>query len=245
LPHEQKSFVSVIIAALNEEAAIAQVINSVPQDVADEILVVDNGSKDRTAEVASNAGARVVKEPVRGYGRAFRAGLRSISPECEIVVFLDGDGSDYPEQMDRLVRPIVEGTVDFVIGSRTRGSREPGSMNFHQVIAGHMVGFILRVLYGVHSTDMGPFRAIRRETLDKLGLREETYGWPLEMQIHAAQARVRTLEVPVDYRRRAGGQSKIAGTVRGSVLAASRILITLARLVIKRSHPRYQRNDRG
>lgn len=233
MPHEQKSFVSVIIAALNEEAAIAQVINSVPQDVADEILVVDNGSKDRTAEVARNAGARVVKEPVPGYGRAFRAGLRSISPECEIVVFLDGDGSDYPEQMDRLVRPIVEGTADFVIGSRTRGSREPGSMNIHQVIAGHMIGFILGVLYGVHSTDMGPFRAIRRETLDKLGLREETYGWPLEMQIHAAQAGVRTLEVPVDYRRRAGGQSKIAGTVRGSVLAASRILVTFARLAVK------------
>ena len=236
MPHEQKSFVSVIIAALNEEAAIAQVIKSVPQDVADEILVVDNGSKDRTAEVASKAGARVVKELVPGYGRAFRAGLRSISPECEIVVFLDGDGSDYPEQMDRLVRPIVEGTADFVIGSRTRGSREPGSMNIHQVIAGYMVGFILRVLYGVHSTDMGPFRAIRRETLDKLGLREETYGWPLEMQIHAAQAGVRTLEVPVDYRRRAGGQSKIAGTVRGSVLAASRILVTLARLAVKRRH---------
>ncbi len=241
MPHEQSPFVSVIIAALNEEAAIAQVINSVPRNVADEILVVDNGSKDRTAEVASLAGARVVTEPVAGYGRAFRAGLRSISPECEIVVFLDGDGSDCPEQMVQLVRPIIEGTADFVIGSRTRGAREPGSMNFHQVFAGHMVGSILRVLYGVHSTDMGPFRAIRRETLDKLGLREETYGWPLEMQMRAAQAGVRTLEVPVDYRRRAGGQSKIAGTVRGSVLAASRILITLARLMIRG----YQRKERG
>lgn len=239
---EQKPFVSVIIAALNEEAAIAQVINFVPQDVADEIVVVDNGSRDRTAEVASAAGARVVKEPVPGYGRAFQTGLRSISPECEIVVFLDGDGSDYPEQMDRLVRPIIEGTADFVTGSRTRGRRESGSMNFHQVFAGYMVGFILRVLYGVRSTDMGPFRAIRRETLDKLNLREETYGWPLEMQMRAAQARVRTLEVLVDYRRRAGGQSKIAGTVRGSVLAASRILITLARLALQR---RYQKKDRG
>ena len=236
MPHEQKPFISVIIAALNEEAAIAHVIDSVPRNVADEILVVDNGSKDRTAEVAITAGARVVKEPVPGYGRAFRAGLRSISPECEIVVFLDGDGSDCPEQMDRLVDPIIEGTADFVIGSRTRGRREPGSMNFHQVIAGYMVGFILRLLYGVRSTDMGPFRAIRRETLDKLGLREETYGWPLEMQMRAAQARVRTIEVPVDYRRRAGGHSKIAGTVRGSVLAASRILITLARLAVRRSH---------
>jgi len=230
------TYISVIIAALNEEAAIAKVIESVPKDLANEIVVVDNGSKDRTAEVALGAGARVVKEPIPGYGRAFRAGLRSISDECEIVVFLDGDGSDYPEMMDRLVKPIIEGTADFVIGSRTRGSREPGSMNFHQVIAGYMIGFVLRMLYGVRSTDMGPFRAIRRDTLDTLGLREETYGWPLEMQMRAAQERVRTMEVPVDYRRRAGGHSKIAGTVRGSVLAASRILITLARLAIESSH---------
>jgi len=229
-----KSFISVIIAALNEEAAIANVINSVPKDLADEIVVVDNGSRDRTAEIATSAGARVVKEPIPGYGRAFRAGLRSVSPKCEIVVFLDGDGSDCPEMMDRLVTPIMEGKSDFVIGSRTRGHRETGSMNFHQVFAGYMVGFILRILYGVRSTDMGPFRAIRRDTLDRLGLREETYGWPLEMQMRAVRARVRTLEVPVDYRRRAGGYSKIAGTVRGSVLAATRILITLARIAIQR-----------
>ena len=229
-----KPYISVIIAALNEEAAITKVIHAVPRDVADEIVVVDNGSKDRTAEVATAAGARVVKEPVPGYGRAFRAGLRSISPECEIVVFLDGDGSDCPEMMDRLVNPIVEGAADFVIGSRTQGSREPGSMNFHQVIAGYTIGFVLQILYGVRSTDMGPFRAIRRETLDRLGLREETYGWPLEMQMRAARAHVRTMEVPVDYRRRAGGHSKIAGTVRGSVLAATRILVTFARIAIQR-----------
>jgi glycosyltransferase involved in cell wall biosynthesis len=231
---KRKSFISVIIAALNEEAAIANVINSVPKNLADEIIVVDNGSKDRTAEIATAAGARVVKEPVPGYGRAFRAGVRSVSPKCEIVVFLDGDGSDCPEMMDRLVTPIMEGKSDFVIGSRTRGNRETRSMNFHQVLAGYMIGFILRVLYGVRSTDMGPFRAIRRETLDTLGLREQTYGWPLEMQMRAAQAHVRTIEVPVDYRRRAGGNSKIAGTVRGSVLAATRILITLARIAIQR-----------
>ena|ERR1041385_985440 len=229
-----KPYISVIIAALNEEAAIANVIRSVPKHLADEIVVVDNGSKDRTAAIASAAGARVVTEPTPGYGRAFRAGLRSISPSSEIVVFLDGDGSDCPEMMDRLVTPIIEETSDFVIGSRTRGRREPGSMNFHQVVAGYMVGFFLRALYGVRSTDMGPFRAIRRTTLDRLGLREETYGWPLEMQMRAARARVRTMEVPVDYRRRAGGDSKIAGTVRGSILAASRILITLARIAVER-----------
>ena len=232
---EPGPFVSVIIAALNEEAAIANVVNSVPRDIAGEIVVVDNGSRDRTAEVAAAAGARVVKESVAGYGRAFRAGLRAISTRCEIVVFLDGDGSDFPEMMDRLVTPIREGKSDFVIGSRTRGRREPGSMNFHQVIAGYAIGFMLRVLYGVRSTDMGPFRAIRRDTLEKLNLREETYGWPLEMQMRAARARVRTIEVPVDYRRRAGGHSKIAGTVRGSVRAATRILVTLARIAIQRS----------
>jgi len=231
--HKPGPYISVIIAALNEEAAIADVIRSVPRDLVSEIVVVDNGSRDRTAEVATTAGARVVKEPVPGYGRAFRAGLRSLSPECEIVVFLDGDGSDCPEMMDRLVTPIIEGNADFVIGSRTQGRRERGSMNFHQVFAGYMIGFVLRILYGVRSTDMGPFRAIRRDTLDSLNLREETYGWPLEMQMRAAQARVRTLEVPVDYRRRAGGHSKIAGTVRGSILAATRILVTLARIAIR------------
>ncbi len=229
-----KPYISVIIAAQNEEAAIASVINAVPKNLADEIIVVDNGSTDRTAEIASAAGARVVTEPISGYGRAFRTGLRSISPNCEIVVFLDGDGSDCPELMDRLVAPIMEGTSDFVIGSRTRGRREPGSMNFHQVFAGYMIGFILRILYGVRSTDMGPFRAIRRDTLQSLGLREQTYGWPLEMQMRAARARVRTIEVPVDYRRRAGGHSKIAGTIRGSFLAATRILTTLARIAVER-----------
>jgi len=230
-----KPFISVIIAALNEEEAIANVINSVPKDLVDEIVVVDNGSTDRTNEVAKAAGGRVVSEPIPGYGRAFRAGLRSISPKSEIVVFLDGDGSDCPEMMDQIVKPIIEDRSDFVIGSRTRGNREAGSMIFHQVAAGYMIGLFLRVLYGVHSTDMGPFRAIRRQTLDKLNLREETYGWPLEMQMRAARARVRTMEVPVDYRRRAGGHSKIAGTIRGTILASTRILITLARIAMQRN----------
>jgi glycosyltransferase involved in cell wall biosynthesis len=229
-----KPFVSVIIAALNEEESIANVIKSVPKNLANEIVVVDNGSNDRTAEIAKGAGARVVQEPLAGYGRAFRAGLRAISPGCEIVVFLDGDGSDCPEMMDRLVTPIIEDRSDFVIGSRTRGNREAGSLIFHQVVAGYMIGFLLRILYGAHSTDMGPFRAIRRETLDKLNLREETYGWPLEMQMRAARARVRTMEVPVDYRRRAGGHSKIAGTIRGTILASTRILITFARIAIQK-----------
>src|SRR2546421_7070189 len=229
-----KPYVSVIIAALDEEEAIANVVVSVPRDIANEIIVVDNGSTDRTAEVAAAAGARVVTDPQRGYGRAFRAGLRALSADCEIVVFLDGDGSDYPEMMKGLVEPIIKGTHDFVISSRTRGRRERGSMNWHQVFAGYMVGFFLRLLYGVRSTDMGPFRAIRREALERLNMREETYAWPLEMQMRAARAGLRTLEVPVDYRRRAGGQSKIAGTIVGSITAASRIMFTLARIAMQR-----------
>lgn len=234
LRSRSKPFVSVIVAALNEEEALGHVIHAIPRDIADEIIVVDNGSTDRTPEVARAAGARLVFEEKRGYGRAYRAGLRAISQNCKIVVFLDGDGSDCPEMMARLVQPIIEGTHDFVIGSRTRGRREHGSMNLHQVFAGYMIGFFLRLLYGVRSTDMGPFRAIRREALERLGMREETYGWPLEMQMRAGRARLRTLEVPVDYRRRAGGHSKIAGTVRGSILAAARILATLVRIAIER-----------
>jgi glycosyltransferase involved in cell wall biosynthesis len=229
-----KPYLSVIIAALNEDEAIAKVVSAVPQDLADEIIVVDNGSTDRTPQVARAAGARVVREPRRGYGRAFRAGLRTISPHCEIIVFLDGDGSDCPEAMDRLVRPIIEGTHDFVIGSRINGCREAGSMSFHQVLAGYIVGFLLHILYGIRYTDMGPFRAIRRDALERLGMREETYGWPLEMQMRAARAQLRILEVPVDYRRRAGGRSKITGTIRGSCLAATRILATLARIALER-----------
>ena len=227
-------YTSVIVAALNEEEAIGRVIHSIPRDIADEIVVVDNGSTDRTTQVAHSAGARVILEPQRGYGRAYRAGLRAISPHCQIVVFLDGDGSDCPEMMSRLVQPIVDGTHDFVIGSRTRGRRERGSMNLHQVFAGHLVGFFLRILYGVRSTDMGPFRAIRRDALESLQLHEETYGWPLEMQMKAARSRLRILEVPIDYRRRAGGESKIAGTIFGSIKAASRILFTLARIAVQR-----------
>lgn len=229
-----KPYISVIIAALNEEAAIANVVASAPRDIASEIIVVDNGSEDRTAEKASSAGARVITETRRGYGSAFRAGLKALSPDSEIVVFLDGDGGDFPEQMGALVQPIVDGTHDFVLGSRILGRREPGSMIFHQVLAGYLIGFLIRVLYGVHYTDMGPFRAIRRDALEGLGMREETYGWPLEMQMRAARAGLRILEVPIEYRRRAGGSSKISGTLKGSFVAATRILITFARIALER-----------
>jgi len=203
--------------------------------VPDEIIVVDNGSTDRTAARACAAGARVITEPRRGYGRACAAGVRSLSPECDIVVFLDGDGSDRPEFVNQLVDPILAGKYDFVIGSRTRGQREPGSMNFQQILSGRSAGAILRLLYGIRYTDMCPFRAIRRDALEQLGMREQTYGWNLEMQMRAARAALRILEVPVNHHRRAGGESKVSGTLRGTFVAGARILATLLRIAFERS----------
>ncbi|MEO5718220.1 MAG: NAD-dependent epimerase/dehydratase family protein [Chthoniobacterales bacterium] len=149
----------------------------------------------------------------------------------------DGDGSDCPESMDRIVRPILCDEADFVIGSRVRGEREPGSMNFQQIFAGRTAGLLLRLLYGVSFTDMGPFRAIRRQALEGLGMREETYGWNLEMQMRAAQAGLRILEIPVNHRCRAGGESKVSGTYRGTFLAGARILATFLRVACEPRRP--------
>ena len=221
------SAVSVIIPALNEEEPIAGVVREVAAtNVPVEIIVVDNDSTDRTAQRAREAGARVVKAP-RGYGRACAAGVAALRPECDIVVFLDGDGSDCPEFITQLIGPIAAGTHDFVIGSRTRGQREAGSMNFQQVLSGRIAGAVLRWLYGVRYTDMCPLRAIRRDALERLGMREQTYGWNLEMQMKAARARLRILEIPVNHRRRAGGESKVSGTLRGTFVAGARIIATL------------------
>jgi len=228
------SAVSVIIPALNEEEPIAGVVREVAAtSIPVEIIVVDNGSTDATAERAREAGARVVKAP-RGYGRACAAGVAALRPQCEIVVFLDGDGSDCPGFMNQLVDPIASGTHDFVIGSRTRGQREPGSMNFQQISSGRIAGLILQLLYGVRYTDMCPFRAIRRSALEKLGMWEETYGWNLEMQMKAARSGLRILEIPVNHRRRAGGESKVSGTLRGTFLAGARIIATLLRIAAEK-----------
>lgn len=231
---ERRPVVSVVIPALNEEEPIADVVRAVLREPVDEVIVVDNASTDRTAERARSAGARVVHEPRPGYGRACRAGVAAVRGDCEVVVFLDGDGSDCPELVPALLAPIAAATHDFVVGSRLRGRREPGSMGPQQVLAGHLVGLLCRLVYGVAYTDMGPFKAIRRESLERLGLREETYGWNLEMQMRAARARLRILEVPVDHRRRAGGRSKVSGTLTGTARAAVRIVLTFVRVALAR-----------
>jgi glycosyltransferase involved in cell wall biosynthesis len=230
----QQPKVSVVIPALNEEEPIADVVRGcLATGIPREVIVVDNGSTDRTADRATAAGARVVPAP-RGYGNACAAGVAAVSPDSDIVVFLDGDGSDCPELMDQLVRPIADGTHDFVIGSRTRGEREPGSMNAQQVFAGYLAGWLIRPLYGVKYTDMCPFRAIRRDALMKLGMKERTYGWNLEMQMRTARAGLRILEIPVNHRCRTGGESKVSGTLRGTFVAGTRILATLLRVAMER-----------
>ena len=227
--------VSVIIPAMNEEAPISDVVREViATNISREVIVVDNASTDRTAERAQAAGARVVAEPTPGYGRACATGVRAASPDSTVLVFLDGDGSDCANLMPRLVQPIFDGHQDFVIGSRTRGEREQGSMNFQQVFSGRAAGLLLRMLYGVSSTDMCPFRAIRRDALEKLGMKEQTYGWNLEMQMRAARAGLRILEVPVNHRCRTGGESKVSGTLRGTFVAGTRIVATLFRVAAER-----------
>ena len=225
--------VSVVIPALNEEEPIADVVREcLTTKISSQIIVVDNGSDDRTAERARDAGAQVVTAP-RGYGRACAAGVRALSPNSDIIVFLDGDGSDCPEFMPQLVDPIAAGDFDFVIGSRTRGQREPGSMKFQQIFAGKFAGWLMSILYGVRYTDMCPFRAIRRDALEKLSMKEETYGWNLEMQMKAARSGFRILEIPVNHRCRAGGVSKVSGTVRGTFVAGARIIVTFLRIALQ------------
>jgi len=217
--------VSVIIPALNEEQTIAEVVRGLAsQSLIREILMVDNGSADRTAAEAIAAGARVIAEPRRGYGQACSAGVVAASPESDVFVFLDGDGSDVTSELNSIAGPVLDGRYDFVIGSRIRGQRESGSLLASQIFAGLLAGLLIRLRYGVRYTDMGPFRAISRRALERLQMTEMTYGWNLEMQMKAARDGLRILEVPVAYRLRQGGVSKVTGSISGSFKAAIRII---------------------
>ena len=214
--------ISVVIPALNEAESIGAVVRSLPWRRIAECLVVDNGSSDGTGVAASAAGARVIAAP-RGYGAAMAAGTRAALSSSTILVCMDGDGSDDVTAFDQLAGPIERGEADFVIGSRTRGHREPGSMGASQVFAAWLISLLVRLFYGFRYTDMGPFRAIRRSSLESLGMKEMTFGWNLEMQIRVLQMGLRVREIPVDYKCRTGGESKVSGNLSASVKAAWRI----------------------
>lgn len=218
----------MIIPAYNEARSLPLVLSEIPKGVTREIVVVDNGSTDATAEVAARAGARVIRESRRGYGRACLAGIAALSPEAEIVVFLDADHSDYPEEILHLIRPIKEGCADLVIGSRTLGKREKGALAPHQRFGNWLACWMIHQRWGYRYTDLGPFRAIRREALDRLGMEDTAFGWTVEMQVKALQQGLRVVEAPVSYRRRIG-QSKISGTLIGSFQAGATIISTILR----------------
>ena len=225
--------ISVIIPALNEMASIGLVIGEIPRDLASEIIVVDNGSTDATAEVARQAGARIVTEPHRGYGAACLAGI-SAARGPDIIAFLDGDYSDYPEELRLLVQPILAGAADIVIGSRMAGADARQILPPQAYWGNRLATFLLRFLYGYYFTDLGPFRAIRAESLKQLAMADRNFGWTIEMQIKAVQRGLRIREIPIHYRQRIG-KSKISGTVSGSIRAGWKILYTIFRLYLNRN----------
>ena len=226
--------VAVVIPTLNEAGTIGDVIREIPPEFAGDIIVADSGSTDGTQAIATAAGARVLDTGL-GYGRACAMGAAAAAPYCRVIVFLDGDGADRGDLIARIAEPVLSGERDFVIASRTRGVREPGSMLWHQVLAGRLAGLGTGTLYGVGYSDMCAYRAIDRGALERLRMREMTYGWNIEMQMKAARARLRILEVPMPYRCRAAGQSKVAGSLRGTMRASTKIVSTFLRVAAARS----------
>jgi glycosyltransferase involved in cell wall biosynthesis len=222
--------VAAIIPCLDEEASIGQVVAAVRAQGIATVIVVDGGSRDGTVARARDAGATVVEETRRGYGRAVQSGIAALPPETGIVLFLDGDGSDPPERIPDVLAPILAGRVEFVHGTRVKGEREPGALSPQQVAAGRIAQALLRLFYGARFSDMSPFRAIRRPALERLGMREETYGWNLEMLMRVAAAGIASEEVAVGQRRRIGGVSKVSGNPRAVAAASWSIATTFLRL---------------
>ncbi len=223
----QKPIVTVIIPAFNEEQSIGKVVHDIPKSVVEHVIVVNNGSTDNTVEVASNAGALVFDESRRGYGWACLKGIEeSQKLDTEIVVFLDGDYSDYPEEIPDVIAPILEQNMDMVIGSRVLGKREKGSLTPQQVFGNWLATRLIRIFYRARFTDLGPFRAIKAESLEQLKMADKTYGWTIEMQIKAAKHKMNFCEVPVNYKKRIG-VSKVSGTVKGTVLAGIKIIFAV------------------
>lgn len=221
--------VSVIIPAFNEENGVGQVIAEIPADLVHEIIVVNNASTDNTERIAKAAGATVLREPVPGYGRACLKGidyLKKSSRQPDIVVFLDADHSDFPEQIRELINPILTNDVDLVIGSRALGKKEKGAMTVQQIFGNWLATRLLYLFYNVRFTDLGPFRAIKFLSLMELDMQDKTYGWTVEMQLKAAKRGMKCVEVPVRYRKRIGF-SKISGTVKGTIMAGYKIIATI------------------
>jgi len=227
-PHAMNA--ALIIPALNEEGAIGQVLDEVPEGLFATVIVADNGSIDKTAVVAAAHGAQVVHEPTHGYGNACLRALKELPRDIEIVVFMDADGSDSPGEVEHLLGPILEGQADLVLGSREMGVSEPGSLSAHQRLGNFVTTLLVGLLCGHRYSDLGPFRAIRADRLRELEMRDPNYGWTIEMQIKALRRGLRVIEVPVSYRRRRAGESKISGTVWGSLAAGVKILWTVTRL---------------
>lgn len=227
--------VAFIIPAVNEEASIGPVLDALHSYLPAagifqaEFLVVDNNSADATARIATEHGARVINEPRRGYGQACLAGIAALSPESQIIVFLDADGSDDPQDLPRLLAPLHDGSADFVLGSRTEAARRSGAFTPPQAFGNWLATGLMRLFFGIHHYDLGPFRAIRRESLDRLQMCDPNYGWTIEMQIKAHRCGLRVLEIPVNYRKRLAGQSKISGNLLGSIRAGYKILWSIAK----------------
>jgi glycosyltransferase involved in cell wall biosynthesis len=230
--------VAIIIPALNEEKALLHLLTELPQDIAQWVIVVDNGSSDATADVAQRAGAIVASEPIPGYGRACLKGFKTAySIGAEIAVFMDGDGSDDPADLPMILRPISDGRADFVIGSRVSQRAERGAMPPQARLGNWLVSRMIRLFYGVQLHDIGSFRAVRCSLLDALEMREMTYGWPVEMLVKAARAHYRIVELPIHYRHRSHGRSKVSGTITGSVKAAYYMFSTTLRYAgARRTH---------